>query len=86
GCLRIVDRNGGLAMRQTESALGQTGDLRRGSNVGRGQVAAADYFLIPDIANSNSNSGGNAIGAIAGSLLPGGFGALAGGLRTKKSE
>ncbi|MDT9105934.1 hypothetical protein RSW49_23665, partial [Escherichia coli] len=49
GCLRIVDRNGGLAMRQTESALGQTGDLRRGSNVGRGQVAAADYFLIPDI-------------------------------------
>ncbi|WP_204265652.1 hypothetical protein, partial [Klebsiella pneumoniae] len=62
GCLRIVDRNGGLAMRQTESALGQTGDLRRGSNVGRGQVAAADYFLIPDIANSNSNSGGNAIG------------------------
>ena len=86
GCLRIVDRNGGLAMRNEESALNGSGDLRRGSNLGRGQVAAADYFIIPDIANSNRNSGGNAIGALAGSFLPGGFGALAGGLRVKKSE
>lgn len=85
-CLRIVDRNGGLAMRNQEAGLGASGDLRRGANVGRGQVAAADFFIVPDIANSDSNSGGNALGAIAGSFLPGGFGALAGGLRTKKSE
>ena len=86
GCLRIVDRNGGLAMHGGEEGLAQSGELRRGSNVGRGQVAAADYFLIPDIANSNSNSGGNALGAVAGSFLPGGFGALAGSIRTKKEE
>jgi len=86
GCLRIVDRNAGLAMRSQEAALGATGDLRRGSNVGKGQVAAADYFIIPDIANSDSNTGGAGIGAVAGSLLPGGFGALAGGLRTKKAQ
>ena len=86
GCLRIVDRNGGLAMHNQEEGLAQSGELRRSSNVGRGQVAAADYFIIPDIANSNSNSGGNNIGAIAGSFLPGGFGALAGSLHTKKSE
>ena len=61
-CLRIVDRNGGLAMRNQEADLGATGDLRRGSNVGKGQVAAADFFIIPDIANSNSNSGGNSLG------------------------
>ena len=88
-CLRIVDRAGGLAMRNQEAALGAGGDLRRGSNVGRGQVAAADYFIIPDIANSNSNSGGNAIGAVAGSLLGsrfGGLGAVAAGIRTKSSE
>jgi hypothetical protein len=86
-CLRIVDRNAGLAMRNEEAALGASGDLRRGSNVGRGQVAAADFFIIPDIANSNSNSGGNNIGAIAGAFGHlGGFGALAGGLRTKRSE
>ncbi len=86
GCLRIVDRNAGLAMRSQEAALGASGDLRRGSNIGKGQVASADYFIIPDIANSDSNTGGAAIGAIAGSLLPGGFGALAGGLRTKKAQ
>jgi curli biogenesis system outer membrane secretion channel CsgG len=87
-CLRIVDRNAGLAMRNQEAELGSAGDLRRGSNLGRGQVAAADFFIIPDIANSNSNSGGNNIGAIAGAFGSrlGGFGALAGGLRTKKSE
>lgn len=86
GCLRIVDRNGGLAMRNQEAALGAGGDLRRGSNLGRGQVAAADFFIIPDIANSDSNTGGAAIGAIAGSFLPGGFGSLAAGLRTKKAQ
>lgn len=85
-CLRVVDRNGGLQMRNQEAGLGASGDLRRGSNVGKGQVAAADYFIIPDIANSDSNTGGAAIGAIAGSVLPGGFGALAGGLRTKKAQ
>ena len=85
-CLRIVDRNAGLAMRNEEAALGASGDLRRGSNIGKGQVAVADFFVVPDLANSNSNSGGSAIGAVAGSFLPGGFGALAGSLRTKKSE
>src|SRR3954468_23225183 len=44
GCLRIVDRNGGLAMRNTEKGLGESGDLRRGSNIGKGQVASADFF------------------------------------------
>ncbi len=89
GCLRIVDRNGGLAMRNQEADLAGRGDLQRNSNLGRGQVAAADYFIVPDIANSNSNSGGNSIGAIAGGLLGnrlGGFGAIAGGLKTQKSE
>lgn len=86
GCLRIVDRAGGLEMRNMEAGLGASGDLRRGSNIGRGQVAAADFFIIPDIANSDSNSGGSAIGAIAGSVLPGGFGAIAGSLRTRRAE
>jgi hypothetical protein len=86
GCLRIVDRNGGLAMHNEETGLNASGDLQRGSNVGRGQVAAADYFIIPDIANSNRNSGGSNIGGALGGLLPGGFGALAGSIHVKKSE
>jgi curli biogenesis system outer membrane secretion channel CsgG len=87
-CLRIVDRNGGLAMRNEESSLGASGDLRRDSNIGKGQVAAADFFIIPDLANSNANSGGNNLGAVAGAFghRLGGFGALAGSLQTKKAE
>ncbi|HEV7156795.1 MAG TPA: SH3 domain-containing protein [Caulobacteraceae bacterium] len=86
GCLRIVDRGAGLAMRNEESALNSSGDLQRGSNIGRGQIAAADFFIVPDIANSNRNSGGSNIGGAFGHFLPGGFGAIAGGLNIKKSE
>ena len=35
---RIVDRNGGLQMRNMERDLGDSGELRRNSNIGRGQV------------------------------------------------
>jgi curli biogenesis system outer membrane secretion channel CsgG len=87
-CLRIVDRNAGLAMRNQESALGASGDLRRGSNIGKGQVAAADFFIVPNIGNADSNSGGNALGAVAGAFGNrfGGLGAVAGSIRTKKSQ
>jgi curli biogenesis system outer membrane secretion channel CsgG len=86
GCLRIVDRNGGLAMRNQEESLAQSGELQRQSNVGRGQIATADYFIIPDIANSNQNSGGNNIGAALGHMLPGAFGEIAGSISTESKE
>ena len=41
GCLRMVDRNQGLAMREQERGLSSSGELQRGSNMGRGQVLAA---------------------------------------------
>ena len=78
-CLRVVDRNGGLQMRNVEKGLGD--DLQRGSNVGAGQIRAADYAIIPDIASANTNSNGSA--AALGAFIPGPFGAIAGGLRTK---
>src|SRR5271167_2420749 len=86
GCLRMVDRNQGLAMRNQEEGLNNSGDLQRGSNIGRGQVLAADFFIVPDIARQNSNSGGGNVGAIAGSFLPGGFGAIAGSISVRSKE
>ncbi len=86
GCVRIVDRNGGLAMRNQEAGLNASGDLQRGSNLGRGQVLAADYFIIPDIVTQNANSGGSNLGGLVGGFLPGGFGALAAGIHTNSSE
>lgn len=86
GCVRMVDRAGGLAMRNQEAGLNASGDLQRGSNVGRGQVLAADYFIIPDIVTQNAHSGGSNLGGLAGGFLPGGFGALAAGIHTNSSE
>ena len=86
GCLRMVDRNGGLQMRDQERSLNDSGDLQRGSNLGRGQVLAADFFIIPDIARQNSDSGGGNIGGMAGHFLPGGFGAVAGSISVQSKE
>ncbi len=86
GCFRMVDRNGGLAMRNQEAGLNSSGDLQRGSNLGRGQVLAADFFLIPDISRSNSHAGGGNLGGLAGGFLPGGWGAVAGGININKKE
>ncbi len=83
-CLRVVDRNGGLAMRGLERELGASGELQRGSNVGAGQVRAADYALIPDISGANSNAGGS-VGALGG-LIGGRAGGLLGAVRTQRAE
>jgi curli biogenesis system outer membrane secretion channel CsgG len=82
-CLRVVDRNQGLAMRNTERNLGGAGELQRGSNVGAGQIKAADYTIVPDIADANQNAGGSA--AALGGFIPGPAGAILGGIRTKSS-
>jgi len=85
-CLRVVDRNGGLAMRGIERDLADGGEMQRGSNIGRGQIKAADYILVPDIVNSDSNTGGANIGGLVGSFVPGGAGAILGGIRTQRAQ
>ena len=82
-CFTLVDRGKGLAAAQAERALAASGEERVGSNVGKGQIKAADYVLVPDIVNKNANSGGNHIGAIAGAFLPGIGGILASGISLK---
>jgi hypothetical protein len=86
GCLRMVDRNKGLAMRNQEEGLNNGGELQRGSNLGRGQVLAADYFIIPDIARQNSDSGGGNVAGAFGRMLPGAFGAIAGSISIHSQE
>lgn len=87
GCFTLVNRGRSMVSRNMERAMADSGELQRGSNLGKGQVKAADYFLEPDIVSSNRNSGGNAIGAIAGGLLGRSFlGAVAGGISVKKKE
>ena len=47
-------------------ALAAGGTLQGGSNIGAGQVRAADYILVPDIVSKNGNSGGTNVGGILG--------------------
>ena len=86
-CFTLVDRGRGMAALQDERDLAAGGDLRRGSNVGRGQVRAADYVLVPDLVAHNANAGGNAIGAAIGGLLGSrnaNLGRLAGGIDLRR--
>ena len=66
--------------------MADSGELQAGSNLGRGQVKTADYYLEPDIVSSNRNSGGGGIGGALGGLMGGFGGAIIGGLNIKKKE
>jgi curli biogenesis system outer membrane secretion channel CsgG len=76
GCFTLVDRGKGFEMAQQERALASGGDLQGGSNIGKGQVKAADYILVPDIASKNNNSSGTNIGGMLGGFVGGGAGML----------
>ncbi|MEY4891105.1 MAG: hypothetical protein RIQ75_2235 [Pseudomonadota bacterium] len=87
GCFGLVDRGGGLAARAVERALGDDGELQRGSNIGKRQVKAADYVVVPDIVTTNSNSGGDGIAGGIGGMLGGRMlGGLLGGIKVSKKE
>jgi curli biogenesis system outer membrane secretion channel CsgG len=82
-CFTLLDRGKGLAAAQQERALASSGETRVGSNVGKGQMKAADYVLVPDLVNKNANSGGKKIGGILGGLVGHGAGAALGGVSLK---
>jgi len=86
GCFTLVNRGRSMQSRAMERAMADEGELQHGSNLGKRQVRAADYFLEPNIVTANRNSGGsNVLGGIGG-LFGGGIGAIAGGLNVKKGE
>ena len=62
-CFTIVNRGRSMQSRAMERAMADQGELQAGSNLGKGQVKAADYFLEPNIVSANRNSGGGGMGA-----------------------
>ena len=87
-CFTLVDRGAGLDAAMGERALASSGEFRGRSNVGKGQIKAADYVMIPDLVSQNSDAGGNAIGGLLGGLIGGKAGAIVGGLnfRSKTAD
>lgn len=59
GCFTLVDR-GSAAMDavERERRLASAGSLRRDSNMGGGQMRAADFILLAEVASENDNAGG----------------------------
>ncbi len=83
-CYRLLDRGKGFAAVQQERELAGQGELQQGSNMGKGQIMAADYVLVPDIVSKNTNAGGTNIGGILGGLVGGGAGAILGGINIQR--
>ncbi|MET0936724.1 MAG: CsgG/HfaB family protein [Luteibacter sp.] len=80
GCFTLVDRGAGMGAAMRERDLAAGGELRGGANVGKGQVKAADYVMVPDLVAANRDAGGGGLGALAQGLVGGKVGALAGAL------
>ena len=74
-CFVIVERGAGLQAMQRERNLMRGDEGRAGSNMGGGQMVAADYLMRPSIQFSGKTGGG---GGGLGGLLPGALGVAAG--------
>lgn len=85
-CFTLVDRGAGMDAAMRERQLAAGGELRGRSNIGKGQIKAADYVMVPDLVSQNSDAGGSGVGALIGGLLGGGRGAALGGAISFKKK
>ncbi|PIE69824.1 MAG: peptidoglycan-binding protein [Deltaproteobacteria bacterium] len=83
-CFVIVERGRAMDQMMQERELMQSGEMRSGSNFGKGQMVAADYTVTPSITFSADNTGG--AGAVIGGLFGSVAGAIAGGLSTSDAS
>ncbi|MGE0581900.1 MAG: CsgG/HfaB family protein [Steroidobacteraceae bacterium] len=86
-CFIVVERGQGMQNMMQERALAGGGEMRGGSNIGGGQMVAADFILTPAVVFSENNAGG--VGGAIGGLFGGGgrlLGAVAGGLKFKEAQ
>ena len=83
-CFVVVERGRAMNNMMQERALMQSGEMRQGSNFGKGQMVAADYTMNPSIQFSEKGTGG--LGAAVGGLLgSSNLGRLAGGLKSNEA-
>ncbi|OQX05126.1 MAG: peptidoglycan-binding protein [Desulfobulbaceae bacterium A2] len=83
-CFVVVERGRAMDNMMQERALRESGEMRKGSNFGKGQMAAADYSLSPTIIFSNQDAGG--MGAAVGGLLGPVGAAVGGSIKSKEAS
>jgi curli biogenesis system outer membrane secretion channel CsgG len=77
-CFVVVERGQAMNNMMQERALEQSGEMRKGSNFGKGQMVAADYAMSPSITFSQKGTSG--FGGAIGGLIPGPIGLAVGGV------
>ena len=82
-CFVIVERGAGMQAMQQERNLMRGEEGRAGSNMGGGQMVAADYLMRPSIQFSGKTGGSS--GGLGG-LLPGALGAVAGSVGVNEAS
>ena len=87
-CFIVVERGQAMGNMMQERALMDSGELRQNSNMGGGQMVAADFILTPAIVFSDNNAGGigGALGGIIGGRGGAAIGAVAGGVKFKEAQ
>ena len=86
-CFIVVERGQGMQNMMQERALAGGGEMKSNSNIGGGQMVAADFILTPTVVFSENNAGG--IGGALGGLFggkAGAIGAIVGGLKFKEAQ
>jgi hypothetical protein len=81
GCFTVVERGVAMQNLQQERALAANGETLGGSNVGKGQLQAADFVMTPAVQFTAGNTGGvNAALSNYGGRFLGGLGGIVGGV------
>jgi Curli production assembly/transport component CsgG len=86
-CFIVVERGAGMLNLMQERDLAAAGEVRENSNLGRGQMVAADFVLTPAVVFAENNAGGvgGAVGGLLGRRVPLAP-AVAGGLKFKEAQ
>jgi curli biogenesis system outer membrane secretion channel CsgG len=61
-CFVVVERGAALNNMMRERALDKSGEIRQGSNMGPGQMVAADFTMSPSITFSQKGTQGGGLG------------------------
>ena len=83
-CFIVVERGAGMRNMMQERELSSAGEARTGSNMGGGQMVAADFILTPAVVFSENNAGG--VGGAVGGLFGRKAAVVAGGLKFKEAQ
>jgi len=83
-CFIVVERGVGMQNMMQERQLAAGGQMRQDSNIGGGQMVAADFVMTPSVVFAENNAGG--VGGAVGGLLGHKVGAVAGGLKFKEAQ